>query len=143
MNKPSLKSKLFLNKRQRLKLSEIHKTIKTTEFHIGFHTPKVPLKIALSHIFVISGGTLMKKINRCLTDISQCLTNTENQFYKISVILVKYRFVSVILVKYRFTQISTLMIFSRYLTDTFQKLTLSVRSVKYRLNIGLLYFPSQ
>ena len=31
---------------------------------------------------------------------------------------VKYRFVSVILVKYRFTQISTLMIFSRYLTDT-------------------------
>ena len=62
----------------------------------------------------------MKKINRCLTDISQCLTNTENQFYKISVILVKYRFVSVILVKYRFTQISTLMIFNRYLTDTNQ-----------------------
>ena len=46
-----------------------------------------------------------------LTDISRYLTDTENQFYKISV-------VSVISVKYRFTQISTLMIFSRYLTDT-------------------------
>ena len=34
------------------------------------------------------------------------------------VILVKYRFVSVISVKYQFTQISTLMIFNRYLTDT-------------------------
>ena len=42
-----------------------------------------------------------EKINRCLTDI-------ENQFYKISVISVKCRF----------TQISTLMIFSQYLTDT-------------------------
>ena len=39
--------------------------------------------------------------------INRCLTNIENQFYKISV-------------KYRFTQISTLMIFSRYLTDTNQ-----------------------
>ena len=52
-----------------------------------------------------------------LTDINQYLTDTENQFYKILVISVKYRFVSV---KYRFTQISTLMIFSRYLTDTNQ-----------------------
>ena len=34
--------------------------------------------------------------------------------------LVKYWFVSVISVKYRFTQISTLMIFNRYLTDTNQ-----------------------
>ena len=52
-----------------------------------------------------------------LTNISRYLTDTENQFYTISVISVKYRFVSV---KYRFTQISTLMIFSRYLTDTNQ-----------------------
>ena len=59
-----------------------------------------------------------EKINRCLTDINQCLTDifkfnryltdTENQFYKISVISVKYWF----------THISTLMIFSQYLTDT-------------------------
>ena len=40
---------------------------------------------------MISGGTLMKKTNRCLTDINQCLTDTENQFYKISVISVKYQ----------------------------------------------------
>ena len=53
-----------------------------------------------------------------LTDISRYLTDTENQFYKISVISAKYRFVSVILVKSRFTQISSLMIFSRYLPDT-------------------------
>ena len=45
-----------------------------------------------------------------LTDINQYLTDTENQFYKI--------FVSVISIKYQFTQISTLMIFNRYLTDT-------------------------
>ena len=39
-----------------------------------------------------------EKINRCLTDINQCLTNinryltnTGNQFYKILVILVKFR----------------------------------------------------
>ena len=44
------------------------------------------------------------------TDINRCLTDTENQFYKISVISVKYRFASVISVTYRFTQISTLMI---------------------------------
>ena len=31
-----------------------------------------------------------EKINRCLTDINRCLTNTENQFYKVSAILVKY-----------------------------------------------------
>ena len=31
---------------------------------------------------------------------------------------IKYRFISVISVKYRFTQISILMIFKRYLTDT-------------------------
>ena len=71
-----------------------------------------------------------EKINRCLTDINQCLTDifkfnryltdTENQFYKISVISVKYQFVLVISVKYRFIQISTLMIFNRYLTNTNQ-----------------------
>ena len=46
-----------------------------------------------------------EKINRCLTDVNRCLTdilkkenninryltNTENQFYKISVISIKYR----------------------------------------------------
>ena len=53
-----------------------------------------------------------------LTDISRYLTNTENQFYQILVISVKYRFLLVILVKYLFTQISTLIIFSQYLTDT-------------------------
>ena len=31
-----------------------------------------------------------EKINRCLTDISRYLTDTENQFYKISVVSVKY-----------------------------------------------------
>ena len=53
-----------------------------------------------------------------LTNINQYLPNTENQFYKISVITVKYRFVSVILVKYWFTHISTLVIFNQYLTNT-------------------------
>ena len=48
-----------------------------------------------------SCGFPHEKINRCLTDINQCLTDifkfnryltdTENQFYKISVISVKYR----------------------------------------------------
>ena len=47
----------------------------------------------------------LTNINRCLTDISRYLTDTENQFYKILVVSVKYRL-------YRFTQISTLMIFS-------------------------------
>ena len=47
-----------------------------------------------------------------LTDINQYLTDTENQFYKILVISVKYSF----------TQISTLLIFNQYLnlTDTDQ-----------------------
>ena len=63
-------------------------------------------------------GSPHEKINRCLTDINRCLADTENQLYKILVISVKYRFASVISVKYRFTQISTLMSFSRYLTDT-------------------------
>ena len=52
--------------------------------------------------------------------INWYLTDTENQFYKILVISVKYQFVSVILVKYPFTQISTLIIFEWYLTDTNQ-----------------------
>ena len=45
-----------------------------------------------------------------LTNINQYLTDTENQFYKILVISVKYWF----------TQISTLLIFNQYLnlTDT-------------------------
>ena len=32
-----------------------------------------------------------EKINQGLTDINRCLTDTENQFYKVSVISVKYR----------------------------------------------------
>ena len=32
----------------------------------------------------------LTNINQCLTDINQYVTDTENQFYKISVILVKY-----------------------------------------------------
>ena len=59
-----------------------------------------------------------EKNKRCLTDISRYSNDTENQFYKILVISVKYRFVSVILLKYRFTQISTLTIFNQHLTDT-------------------------
>ena len=31
-----------------------------------------------------------EKINQCLTDIYQCLTDTENQFYRESVSAVKY-----------------------------------------------------
>ena len=53
-----------------------------------------------------------------LTDINWYLSDTENQFYKVLVILVKYRFVSVVSVKYQFTQISNLIIFNQYLTDT-------------------------
>ena len=34
--------------------------------------------------------TLMKKLTD-ITDINRCLTDTENQFYKMSVISVKYR----------------------------------------------------
>ena len=67
------------------------------------------------------GGAInqcLTDFNRCLTDINRYLTDTENQFYKVSVISVKYRFVSVISVKYRFAQISTLVIFKRYLTNT-------------------------
>ena len=32
-----------------------------------------------------------EKINQCLTDIKQYLTSTENQFYKVSVILAKHQ----------------------------------------------------
>ena len=53
-----------------------------------------------------------------LTDINQSLTDTENQFNKVLVILVKYWFVTVISVKYQLTQISTLVTFYQYLTDT-------------------------
>ena len=47
--------------------------------------------------------------------MNRYLTDTENQFYKILVILVKYR-LNIGLC--RFTQIYTLVIFNRYLTDT-------------------------
>ena len=50
---------LFLTKRLRLKLSEIYKMIKKMQFHIGSQAPKVPPKIAISHIFVISGGNIL------------------------------------------------------------------------------------
>ena len=53
-----------------------------------------------------------------LTDINRYLTDTENLFYKVSAILVKYRF----------TQNSTLIIFNRYLTDTNQY-TLETNSI--------------
>ena len=49
---------------------------------------------------------------------NQYLTATENEFYKILVTLVMFRFVLVILVKNQFTQIPTLVIFNRYLTNT-------------------------
>ena len=48
------------------------------------------------------------------------LTDAENQFYKILVISVKYRLSISLYWLYRFTQISTLVIFNQYLTDTKQ-----------------------
>ena len=50
--------------------------------------------------------------------MNQYLTDKENRFCKVSVTLVKYQFVLVIWVKYWFTDISTLMIFNRYVSDT-------------------------
>ena len=44
MKKPSLKLKVFLTKRQRLKLLEIHKIIKNIEFHICSQAPQVSPK---------------------------------------------------------------------------------------------------
>ena len=61
------------------------------------------IKLILSKVALISCPH--EKVNRCLTDVNRCLTdilkkenninryltNTENQFYKISVISIKYR----------------------------------------------------
>ena len=81
-------------------------------------------------------------INQCLTNIfknltniNQYLTDTENQFYKISVVLVKYclsiglywRYglnIDLILVKLS----STLEVFYQYLTDT-KQFTLETNSI--------------
>ena len=51
---------------------------------------------------------------------NQYLTDAENQFYKILVILVKYWLSISLYWFYRVTQISTLVIFNQYLTDTKQ-----------------------
>ena len=51
---------------------------------------------------------------------NQYLTEAENQFYKILVILVKYWLSISFYWLYRVTQISTLVIFNQYLTDTKQ-----------------------
>ena len=51
---------------------------------------------------------------------NQYLTDAENQFYKILVILVKYWLSISLYWLYRVTQISTLVIFNQYLTDTKQ-----------------------
>ena len=51
---------------------------------------------------------------------NQYLTEAENQFYKILVILVKYWLSISLYWLYRVTQISTLVIFNQYLTDTKQ-----------------------
>ena len=52
--------------------------------------------------------------------LNQYLTEAENQFYKILVILVKYWLSISLYWLYRVTQISTLVIFNQYLTDTKQ-----------------------
>ena len=87
-----------------------------------------------------------KKINWCLTDINWYLTNTENQFYKDRLYrLYKCQFVLVIFVKYWFTQISTLMIFNQYLTDTnwyILETNIIGKIGKYQLNISLFHFLS-
>ena len=64
-------------------------------------------------------------MSRCLTDINRYLNDTENQFYKVLVISVKYQLSIGLhllywlnLVKHWFTQISTLVIFNDYSTDT-------------------------
>ena len=61
VKKPSLKLKLFLTKKQieaeTFRNSQNHR--KTIEFHIGSQAPKVPPKIAISHVFVISGGNIL------------------------------------------------------------------------------------
>ena len=46
-----------------------------------------------------------EKINHCLTDLNQHLSDTEIQFFKVLVLSVKYRF----------TQISPLIILNQYL----------------------------
>ena len=51
---------------------------------------------------------------------NQYLTDAENQFYKILVILVKYWLSISLYWLYQVTQISTLVIFNQYLTDTKQ-----------------------
>ena len=51
---------------------------------------------------------------------NQYLTEAENQFYKILVILVKYWLSISLYWLYRVTQISTSVIFNQYLTDTKQ-----------------------
>ena len=56
MKKPSLKLTVFKQKieAETFRNSQNHK--KTIEFHIGSQAPKVPPKIAISHVFVISGS---------------------------------------------------------------------------------------
>ena len=60
MKKPSLKLKVFLTKRQRLKLLEIHKIIKKHWIpHLFPGPPSIPKK-AISHLCAISGGNILK-----------------------------------------------------------------------------------
>ena len=51
--------KLFLFKRYKLKLSEIHKMIKNHGISYWFPGPKNTSKIAIFHIFVSSGGNFL------------------------------------------------------------------------------------
>ena len=53
----------------------------------------------------------MEKINQCLTDANQYLTDTDKT-------VLNYPFVLIILVKYWFTLFSASVIFNQYLTDT-------------------------
>ena len=70
---------------------------------------KFGLKIVSSPNWLKSGaGGPHEKVNLCLTNINWYLSGTENEFYKVSLTSVNYRF----------TQISALVIFNRYLTNT-------------------------
>ena len=59
VKKRSLKVKLFLTKRYRLKLSEIHKIIKNYGIAHWFPGPQTTTEIAISHIFMISGSNVL------------------------------------------------------------------------------------
>ena len=60
VKKPSLKLKLFLTKRLRPKLSEIHKIIQPLNSTLVPRPQKYTQKYQISHVFVISGGNILQ-----------------------------------------------------------------------------------